>query len=177
MNNSAIAPVVRDNLYVTDVPIYVAVITAAAGIIGAAIPQAVTVIRDVRQAERDRRERSALVMRSACIALLRAAGELRTLIEGIRSYRGDASGMRARVEEVRGRAEATRLHAAEVSMQVSDRLAACADQVASAASELADDVVRNTDIDQGVLIGDPDITRLVTCIATFRQEAVRYTRS
>jgi hypothetical protein len=159
-----------------DVPIYVAIITAAAGIIGAAIPQAVTVIRDVRQAERDRRERSDGATRDACVALLRAAGELRTLTESISSYRGDANGMRARVEEVRSGAEATRLHAASVSLQSPDSLAESADAVASAASELADDVVRNTDLNQGVPIGDPDVTKLVERIADFRHAAVRYAR-
>jgi hypothetical protein len=156
------------------VSIWVAVVTAGAGIIGAAIPQVATLIRDVRQAERDRRERAASATRDACVALLRASGEVRTLTEGIRSYRGDADGMRARVEEVRSRAEATRVHAAEVSMLVPARLAEPADQVARAASELADDVVRNTDINQGVPIGDPDVSKLVECIAAFRYAAVEY---
>jgi len=157
-----------------DVPIYVAIITAAAGIIGAAIPQAAVVIRDVRQAERDRRERSGAATRQACVALLRAAGEVRTLTESIRGYRGAAPGMRERVEEVRRSAEATRVHAAEVGMQAPGILAEPADQVASAASDLADDVLRNTDLNQGVLIGNPDVTKLVERIAAFRDAAVRY---
>jgi hypothetical protein len=157
-----------------DVPAYVAIITAGAGIIGAAIPQVTTVLRDARQAERDRRERSAAMAREACVALLRASGEVRTRTESIRSYRGPADGMRERVEEVRSRAEATRVHAAEVSMLVPARLAEPADQVASAASALADDVVRNTDLDQGVLIGDPDVSKLAECIAAFRSAAVKY---
>jgi hypothetical protein len=167
----------RNNLHMADVPIYVAIITAAAGIIGAAIPQAAVVIRDVRQAERDRRERSGAATREACVALLRAAGEVRTLTESIRGYRGAAPGMRERVEEVRRAAEATRVHAAEVSMQAPGTLAGPADQVAGAASDLADDVVRSTDLNQGVLIGDPDVTKLVERIAAFSREAVRYAGS
>jgi len=89
----------------TDVPIYVAVITAVAGLLGALIPQASLVMREVRQAEKDRRERFATATRDACVDLLRAAGELRTLVENIRSYRGDAGGMRARVEEVQNHAD------------------------------------------------------------------------
>lgn len=157
-----------------DVPAYVAIITAGAGIIGAAIPQVTTVIRDGRQAERDRRERSASATRDACVALLRASGEVRTLAESIPSYRGEANGMRKRVEEVRGRAEATRVHAAEVSMLAPAKLAEPADQLAGAASDLADDVVRNTDLHQGVPIGNPDVTKLVDCIAAFRAAAVDY---
>src|SRR5258708_5298581 len=127
----------------TDVPIYVAVITAGAGIIGAAIPQVAGVFRDVRQAERDRRERSTDATRNACVELLRAAGELRILAENMSNYRGDANGMRARVDQARSQAEATRLHAASVAMRVPDKLAGPAEKVAVAASGLADEVVRN----------------------------------
>jgi hypothetical protein len=165
-----------DNAYMSDVPVYVAIITAGAGIVGAAIPQVTTVIRDTRRAERDRRERIAAATREACVELLRAAGELRTRAESIRSYRGDANGMRARVEEVRSQAEATRLHAASVSLRVPDKLAGPADEVAAAASGLADDVVRNADLNHGVLVGDPDVSKLADCIAVFRREAVKYAR-
>jgi hypothetical protein len=158
----------------TDVPIYVAVITAGAGLFGALIPQAALVIREVRQAERDRRERFASATRDACVNLLRAAGELRTQVENIRSYRGDASGMRARVEEVLNHAEATRLHAASVSLLVPGRLAAPADKVAAAARAVAEDVVRNTNLDRGVSIGFADTSQLDTCITDFRNDAVTY---
>lgn len=157
-----------------DVPIYVAVITAAAGLVGALIPQAALVIREVRQAEKDRRERFATATRAASVELLRVAGELRTLVENIPSYRGDASGMRSRVEEVLNHSEATRLHAASVSLLVPGRLATPADKVAAAARALADDVVRNTNLDQGVSIGRSDTSALDTCITDFRDEAVKY---
>jgi hypothetical protein len=158
----------------TDVPIYVAVITAGAGLFGALIPQAALVIREVRQAEKDRRERFAAATRAACVDLLRAAGELRTLVENIRSYRGDASGMRARVEEVQKRAEETRLHAASVSLLVPGRLATPANTVAAAARALAEDVVQNTNLDRGVSIGLADTRALDKSITDFRNEAVKY---
>jgi len=159
-----------------DVPLWVAVITAGAGIIGAAIPQAVVVLRDVRQAERDRRERTAATTHEACVALLRAAGELRTLAESIPSYRGDPNGLQARVTEVRARAEETRLHAAAVSMWVPDRLAEPADLVASAASGVTDDVLRCIDLNEWVPVGEPDVSKLVAQMAAFRREAVQYAR-
>jgi hypothetical protein len=158
----------------TDVPTYVAIITAGAGIIGAAIPQVTTVIRDVRQAERDRRERSATATREACVALLRASGEVRTLAEGIRTYRGEPNGMRERVAAVRDRAEETQVHAAEVGMLAPARLAESADQVASAASDLARDVLAKTDLDKGIPIDDPDVAKLVDSIAAFRRAAVEH---
>jgi hypothetical protein len=164
----------RNNADMTNVPLYVAVITAGAGLIGALIPQAALVIREVRQAEKDRHERFVTATRDACVAVLRAAGELRTLVENIRSYRGDASGMRGRVEDVLNHAEATRLHAASVSLLVPGRLATPADKVAAAARALAEDVVRNTNLDRGVSIGFADTGALDTCITDFRDEAVKY---
>ena len=158
----------------TEVSIYVAAITAGAGLFGALIPQASLVIREVRQADKDRRERFATATREACVDLLRAAGQLRTLVENIRSYRGEASGMRARVEEVLKHAEATRLHAASVSLLVPGRLAAPADKVAAAARALAEDVVRNTNLDRGVPIELSDTTALDTSITEFRAAAVKY---
>jgi len=160
----------------TDVPIYVAVITAGAGIIGSLVPQATILIRDVRQAERDRRERKTTAARAACVELLRAAGELRILAETIGSYRGNADGMRARVAEMQGKSEETRLHAASVSLQAPGKLDAPAQKVAVAASELADEVVENMDLNHGVLVGNPNIGRLADCIASFRDGAVDYFR-
>ncbi len=112
--------------------------------------------------------------RDACVALLRAAGEVRTLTESICSYGGgDATGMMERVEQARSSSEATRVHAAEVGMQAAG-LAGAADQLASAASDLVDDIVRNMDPGQGLLIVKPDATKLVKCTAAFRDEAVRW---
>ena len=159
-----------------DVPIYVAAITAAAGIIGAAIPQVSIMIRDVRQAERDRQERAGAATREACVELLGAAGELLTLVQNTLSYRGDANGLRDRLEEVRENAAATQLCAARVGLLVPGRLAGPADRLAAAASSLADAVVQNTDVNLAVIVGDPDVRQLDACIAAFRAEAVGYAR-
>jgi len=157
-----------------DVPIWVAIITALAGILGAAIPQGAIVLRDVRQAERDRKERFDAATREACVALLRAAGELRSLAEGWRSYRGDPTAVLARVAEARSLAEGTRLHAVDVSMQVPGQLGAPANVVADAATALIRDVVENTDQSRGVVLGDPNVEPLVTAIDAFRDAAVGY---
>jgi hypothetical protein len=165
-------PILRNNLRMADVPVWVAVITAAAGVIGAAIPQVAIVVRDVRQGERDRRERLATATLDACVELLRAAGELRTLSEGIRSYCGPADGMRARIDEVRSLAEATRLNSARVSTQVPD-LAEAAYRVASAGSALAHSVVEGTDPVTGVFVGELDVDQLVKCVTDFQDGAVK----
>ena len=108
------------------------------------------------------------------MALLRAAGEVRTLTESICSYGGgNATGMMERVEQARGSSEATRVHAADVGMQVTG-LSGAADQLAGAANDLVDDIVRNMDPGQGLLIDKPDASKLVKSIDSFRDEAVRY---
>jgi hypothetical protein len=80
-----------------DVSLYVAVVTAAAGVGGAAIPASAVLIRDVRQAERDRRERNAEAKRQACLGLLSAAGELRTRLDNTAAYQGTEMGARLAV--------------------------------------------------------------------------------
>jgi hypothetical protein len=160
-----------------DVPIWVAIITALAGIFGAAIPQGAILIRDVRQAKRDRKERFDAATRDACVALLRAAGELRSLAEGWRSYRGDPPAVLARVAAARGLAEATRLQAVNVSMQAPGQLGTPADAVADAATAAVVEVVTNTDLSHGVVLGDPSVSALVTAINAFRDAAVSYARS
>jgi hypothetical protein len=160
----------------TDVPVYVAVITAAAGILGAAIPQASIVLREARQAERDRRERSVAAGQSACIDLLRAASSLGTQIENLRAYRGDAHGLRLRLEEVRKCLAETQLHAASVGMLAPGQLVGRAGQLAAETSSLVKAVEANVDLDNDVVVGQIDLGPLDTLIAAFREEAVRWTR-
>jgi hypothetical protein len=50
-----------------DVSIYVALISAAAGVGGATIAQLTTALRESREAKRDRQERQAEATRQACI--------------------------------------------------------------------------------------------------------------
>lgn len=164
-----------------DVPLYVAIVSAAAGLVGATIPQVTTVIRETRKAERDRWERErdrqeqlAHEVRDVCVNLLRAAGELRTLTENMTSYRGD--GTRALLGDVRGHAEATRLHAAEVGLRVSGQLAESAYQVAATATDLVGDVKQNIDMDRDVVIGSASVDALVSSIAAFREAATTYAR-
>jgi len=78
---------------------------------------------------------------------------------------------------VRSQAEATRLYAASVGLQAPDSLTGPAEKMAIAASGLADEVVRNTDVDQGVTVGNPDTSELSDCIKNFRDEARKYFRS
>jgi hypothetical protein len=159
-----------------NVPVYVAVITGAAGIIGAGIPQASIVLRDVRQAARDRRERSIAAGQGACIDLLRAASSLATHIENLRAYRGDGHGLRLRLEEVRKYLDETQLHAASVGMLAPDQLIGGASELATEASTLVKAAEASIDLDNDVVVGPIDVGPLDTLIAAFREEAVRRTR-
>lgn len=158
-----------------DIPIYVAVITAAAGIIGAAIPQISFIVRDVRQAERDRLERHAAATRHACLELLRAVGELRAQVADNHEYHGEKMG--ARLAKVRKRAAAAEMHAVSVGLLVPATLAGPAERLAAAASRLAAVAAENTDLALGVMARAPNFTDLDACLATFRQIAVAQAKS
>lgn len=161
----------------TDVSIYVALISASAGVLGATISQLTGALRESSQAKRDRQERSASAIRKACEKLLRAAGDLRTQVANNRSFRGDRAAMTARLEDVRKYAAATALYAVRVGMLVPGQLADQADRLAEAASSVAVAAVNNTDLDQGWVPVDPDFSRLDSCVDAFRREALTYIRS
>jgi hypothetical protein len=146
-----------------DVSIYVALIAAAAGVSGAAVPN----IRDAREAKRGRRERDAAARRKACLDLLRAAGELRTRVANAADYHGDQMG--ARLAEIRECAAATQLQAMSVALLAPGKLAEAAENLASAASGLLAVTEQNTDVDHGVMPGAPDFAELDEKISAFRQ--------
>jgi hypothetical protein len=155
-----------------DVSLYVALITAAAGVGGAAIPAVAVLIRDVRQAERDRNERSAEAKRQACIDLLSAAGELRTRLANTAAYQGTEMG--ARLAEVRECDAAVQLHAASVALLPTGKLAKPAEGLAAEASLLTTTATAEENIDKraGEMLRKPDFTGLDTSIKTFREIAI-----
>jgi hypothetical protein len=154
----------------TDVSIYVAVISAVAGVGGATIAQVTTAFREGRQVKRDRQERHAAATRQACVKLLRAAGNLRALVANNYSYHGNEMG--ARLEQVRRYAAATQLHAVSVSLLVPESIAESADLLATAAGSLADWTVSNTNLEQGSMIREPNFRQLDDCVKAFRTKVV-----
>jgi hypothetical protein len=153
----------------SDVSLNVAVVTAAAAVGGAAIPAITVLLRDVRQAERDRRERCAEAKRQACLDLLRAAGELRTRVANTLQDPGDQIG--ARLAEIRESEGAVHLHAAGVALLAPAKLAEPAEALAMAASQVAVTAARDTDR-RGITIRPPDFTGLDESVAAFRRMAV-----
>jgi hypothetical protein len=155
-----------------DVSLYVAVITAAAGVGGAAIPAIAVLVRDVRQAERDRNERRAEAKRQACLDLLRAAGELRTRLANTAAYQGTEMG--ARLAGVRECDATVQLHAVSVALLAAGRLAKPAEGLATAADLLTATATAEENIDKraGELLNMPDFTGLDESIKAFRQTAI-----
>jgi hypothetical protein len=154
-----------------DVSIYVALIAASAGVVGAAVSPFGLAFKEGRQAKRDRAERHATAVRQACVDLLTAAGNLRTQVTNNRSFRGDKDAMGGRLEAVREYASAIAVHAASVSLLASD-LAESADRIAVAAKTYADGAARSTDLDKGWMAVEPNPDELDDAIKEFRQRAI-----
>ena len=168
--------ILRNNVGMAEVSIYVTLITAGAGIAGATISQVSTAFREGRQAKRDRHERYVTASQDACFELLRAAGALRTDVENLNSYRGNADGLRERLEVIRGHSAEAQLHAAGVGMKAPDRLTEPAERVAAAASSLMKAVLESTDLDNGVMVDFPGTGALNTELVAFREQTARYAR-
>lgn len=154
-----------------DVSIYVALIAASAGVVGAAVSPFGLAFKEGRQAKRDRAERHETAVRQACVDLLNAAGNLRMQVSNNRGFRGDRNAMSARLEAVRGYASATALHAASVSL-LADNLTDSASRVADAAKTYADATVKLTDLDEGWMVDDPGHNELDDAIKDFRRSAI-----
>jgi hypothetical protein len=145
------------------------VITAAAGIVGASLPQITTFLRDVRQAERDRRDRIAGSQRQACLDLLGTAGELRTQVENAAEYQGPR--MADLLAEIRRCNEAVQLNAATVELLAAANLAEPADRLAKAAEKLTSAAVDGTDLKNGQMVKVPATIELAQAMNAFKDQA------
>jgi hypothetical protein len=157
------------NILVTDVSIYVALITGATGAIGAATPQIATAFRDGRQAKLDRKERGVDARRQACIDLFRAASDLRTRVANAAMYFGDE--MPTRLSDIRACAAAVQVQAASVGFLAGDTLGPSAQRLASAANELATAAIQGTDMNLKQMPSSPDFTAFDQSVEEFRLRA------
>jgi hypothetical protein len=152
---------------VTDVSIYVALITGGVGAVGAATPQLATVLRDSRQASRDRKERGANTRQQAYVEFLGAAADLRTRVENTAMYGGE---ILVRLAEIRSSAADVQVKAAKVSFLVT-KLAGSAGELAKAAADLAAKAVANTDMSTGVMTA-PSFIAFDAVVEKFKSEAM-----
>lgn len=118
-----------------DVTIYVAVISASAAILGAAVTPLTTVVQARRQARRGRDEQLKDAVRQECVELIRAAWDLRTMTQNNHGYQGPDIG--ERLAKVRERAAETAVRAATIALLDHGPLSAAAAGMAAAAQNIA----------------------------------------
>ena len=152
-----------------EVSLYVALITAAAAIVGASLPLITTLLRDVRQAERDRRERIAGSQQQVCLNLLGSAGELRTQVENAADYQGPK--MTDLLAEIRKSAEAVRQNAAIVELLAPVKLGEPAERLAKTAEKLTAAAVEGTDLKNGQMVKVPSTAELAGAMSAFKDQA------
>jgi len=163
------------------VSVYVAIISASAAILGAAVSAVSIAYQNARQAERDRqlrreeqRQRHREEARSACLDLLRAAVDLRTQVENNEDYQGEE--MRARLSRVRKYASDAALHAVLIGTIEPHVLADVADRLAKAARNLASAAAESTSLEMNMSTEVPDLGELNDCIEAFSRKAVAFAR-
>jgi hypothetical protein len=154
----------------TNVPLYTAVISGCAAVVGAAIPTVSVMTQGLFQAKRDRRDRIEAEMRQAAVQLLQAAENLRAQVAGNHDYHGPEMG--ARLALVRAYAAKARIQSLHLSLMATHRLAESAGELADAAARLEQAAEATTNVDQGVSSELPGFGELEARIAAFKAEAV-----
>src|SRR5262245_15517265 len=150
-----------------DVSVYVAVISAAAGIIGATTPQAITAIRDGRRAERHRQERIARARQEACVQLLDTVLNLRVHVADYYDSRGDQ--MTALLADIRQCAANAQVEALRLGLMVGvGDLDKAAERLVQAAGRLADAAEAVVGRNLGAPAQPADFGELDECTAVFR---------
>ncbi|HEV2371294.1 MAG TPA: hypothetical protein VGS19_03915 [Streptosporangiaceae bacterium] len=157
-----------------DVSIYVAVIAAAAGVAGAAVPTLTVMVRDVAQAKRDRNDRLTDRWQQACLDLVRSAQQLRTKVVDAAQYHGPE--MAGRLEEIRGRNAEVQVHAVMTGLFSAERLGRLADDLAEAASQLTTLATKNANMEIGEMDPKPDSTGFSESIKAFSKAFVSESR-
>lgn len=164
-----------------DGSIYVAMISASAAVIAAAVSAFSVARQNSRNAEREREQRREEQRwqhqdeaRSVCMDLLQAAVDLRTQVENNEGYQGDE--MRSRLARVRKCASKATVHAVGIGTIEPDVFADLADKLAKAARNLALAARENTDLELNMSTGVPDLDELNDCMEAFSEAAIAYTK-
>ncbi len=153
------------------IPAWVAVVSAAGAVLGAAIAPLAAVYQNTRQARRERETRHETALREACIELLRAAWDLRTMAENNHMYHGDE--MLVRLSKVRERAADASVLWVSIAFLAPVEVGKCAQRLASSADKLSAEAAKNTDLDRGVSVRPPDLGELDSCIEDFSTTAAK----
>jgi hypothetical protein len=150
-----------------EVSVYVAVISAAAGIVGSAVPQATSVIRDSLRDRRIRAERLAGQRSRACVGLLRTVLDLRVRVANIYDYYGDQmTEQRAEIRDCAARAEVQAIKVALLGQ--STELGEAAQKLAAAAARLAAAAAESASVQLRASTTAPDFTELDKLTEVFK---------
>lgn len=153
--------------------IYVtAVISAAAAILGASITPFTTMYQNARDARRERQARHEQAVRDECIRLIRAVWDLRTMAANDHEYHGEEMG--ARLAKVRGRAADASMRWVLIAALAPGDLGSSAKGLGMAAGHLAVERAKNTDLDHGRSLRDPEFGEIDSCIKDFSERVVAY---
>lgn len=155
-----------------EVSIYVALITAAAAVFGAAVAPVSAAYEKSRQAVRDRAEHRERETRQACLNLLNSARDLRVQVANTAAYHGNEMG--ARLERLRQLEADVASHADEVELLVPVSVAESAARLARAVSALATAAQANVRPSLEASIREPDFTDLDACIKDFRSRVIAH---
>jgi hypothetical protein len=161
---------VGEDTVMPDVSIYVALITAGAGALGAGVSLVPAYIRDVRQPAQARRDSRDDSLRQACIDLLGATEDLLAGVANAVDYHGND--MASRVAGIRTAAAAVQVHALTVQLLAEGGLAGAAERLAGAAAVFTADAESKTDLNLGSMRA-VDPAGLIEAVASFRTAAVR----
>jgi hypothetical protein len=155
-----------------DVPIYVAVISALAAILGASVTPLTSAAISAREARVKRREDHASQVRAESVSLLRAAWDLRTMTQNNHEYHG--AKMAKRLAKVRERAADAAVRSATIALLSPGPLASAAAELSGAAQRLAASAAATTNLDMGVSTDAPNLAGLDLRIAEFETATAKY---
>lgn len=154
--------------------LWVPVISAGSGILGAAVSPVSASFNKARKVSLKRYDRQRGDVQVACTNLVRSAENLQVQVENNAKYHGPE--MSARLERVRQLGADVNVHAATVAMLVPDEFADPAAELMGAAGRVVVATAANTDLNLGVCVREPDLTELSACLGDFRKRAVEYFR-
>jgi hypothetical protein len=150
-----------------EVSVYVAVISAAAGIAGSALPLATSVVRDGLRGRRERIEREASKRSKACVGLLRTVLDLRVRVANLHDYHGDQMPeRRAEIRDCAAKAEVLAIKVSLLGQQA--ELGETAQRLASAGVRLAAAAAASADLQLGASTTAPDFKELDKLIEAFK---------
>ena len=153
-----------------DVSIYVAIITAGAGLLGAGVAQIPGYARDRREANQARQDSRDDSLRQVCIDLLGAAEKLLADVANAVDYHGDE--MTSRLAGIRTTGANLQERALAAQLLAEGGLAVAAERLASVAKAFAADAESTADLSPGSM-RPIDPAELTEAVASFRTAAVR----